>query len=524
LHQSSKKRRNLRLYCFSKKDCISINRRLFKKYKTKRMNPALRLTYLVTVVLIIFMACARNPVTGKKQVVLMSEQQEIAMGVQADPEIVASFGLYPDSAIQRFINEKGKQMAAISHRPNLNWQFRVLDADVINAFAVPGGFVYFTRGILANMNNEAQFAGVLGHEIGHVTARHSVSQQTKQVFGQLGIIAAVIAKPELAQFADVASQSLQLLYLKNGRDDESQSDGLGVEYSSKVGYDAREMAKFFQTLDREMAYKSGNKRLPEFLSTHPDPGNRFVNVTNLATKWQAANNKTNMTVNRSGYLKLINGIVYGEDPRQGFRENNVFYHPELKFQFNTPPGWQYQNSPQSVTLAPSDGSALVQLSLGKGSSPREAAQTLVQNAKLQVTESRDITVNGLPAFAVVGTQSQQDQSGRTVPTVTALIYFIQYNNIIYQLIGASTPATFANYSASFRSYFDSFKQLTDPSKINVKPDRIEVVTVNRNQTLRQLFDAYKLPAARLEEYAIMNGMQLTDNLTAGTQVKIVVKK
>lgn len=488
------------------------------------MKPALKITYAVTVVLVIVMSCARNPVTGKKQVVLMSEQQEIAMGVQADPEIVASFGLYPDSSIQRFMNEKGRQMAAISHRPNLNWQFRVLDADVINAFAVPGGFVYFTRGILANMNNEAQFAGVLGHEIGHVTARHSVSQQTRQVFGQLGIIAAVIAKPELAQFAEAASQGLQLLYLKNSRDHESQSDELGVEYSSKVGYDAREMAKFFQTLEREMAYKSGNQRLPEFLSTHPNPGNRFVNVTSLANKWQTENSKSNMTINRNSYLKLINGIVYGEDPRQGYRENNVFYHPELKFQFNTPAGWQYQNSPQSVTMAPADGSALVQLSLGKGNSPKEAAQTLAQNAKLQVTESRDITVNGLPAYAIVGTQSQQDQSGRSVPTVSALIYFIQYNNLIYQLIGASTPATFANYSTSFRSYFDSFKQLTDPSKINVKPDRIEVVTVNRNQTLRQFFESYKLPTAKMEEYAIMNGMQLTDNLTQGMMVKIVVKK
>jgi predicted Zn-dependent protease len=488
------------------------------------MNLLMKITYAATVAMFILVACARNPVTGKKQVVLMSEQQEIALGVQSDPEIVASFGIYPDSAIQRFINEKGKQMAAISHRPNLNWQFRVLDADVINAFAVPGGFVYFTRGILANMNNEAQFAGVLGHEIGHVTARHSVSQQTKQVFGQLGVIAAVIAKPELAQFAETASQGLQLLYLKNSRDHESQSDELGVEYSSKVGYDAREMAKFFQTLDREMTYKSGNQRLPEFLSTHPDPGNRYTNVTELANKWQSANGKTNMTINRNNYLNLINGIVYGEDPRQGFRENNVFYHPQLKFQFNTPAGWQYQNSPQHVTLAPTDGSALVQLSLGQGNSPREAAQTLVQNAKLQVTESRDVTVNGLPAFAVIGTQSQQDQSGRTVPTVAAVIYFIQYNNLIYQFIGASTPATFNNYVASFRSYFESFRPLTDPARINVKPDRIEVVTVSRNQTLRQFFESYKLPAARFEEYAIMNGMQLTDNLTQGMMMKIVVKK
>ncbi|MBS4065951.1 MAG: M48 family metalloprotease [Chitinophagaceae bacterium] len=488
------------------------------------MNGLIKNAYAVFTVVTLIVACARNPVTGKKQIVLMSEQQEIAMGQQADPEIVATFGLYPDSAIQRFINEKGKQMAAISHRPALNWTFRVLDADVINAFAVPGGYVYFTRGILANMNNEAQFAGVLGHEIGHVTARHTVSQQTRQVLGQIGIIAAVIAKPELAQFAEAASQGLQLMYLKNSRDAESQSDELGVEYSSKVGYDAKEMAKFFQTLDREMAYKSGNQRLPEFLSTHPDPGNRYTTVTNLATQWQTTNNKTNMTINRNSYLRMVNGIVYGEDPRQGYRENNVFYHPELKFQFNTPAGWQYQNTPQQVMLAPTDGAAMLMLSLGKGNTPREAAQNFIQAAKLQVTESRDITVNGLNAYALVGSQMQQDQSGRSVPAVTAIIYFIQYNNVIYQLIGASTPANFSTYAGMLRPYMDSFKALTDASKINVKPERIEVVTVSRNQTLKQLFESYKLPAARFEELAIMNGMQQTDNLTTGMLVKIVVKR
>lgn len=488
------------------------------------MNGLIKNAYAVFTVVTLIIACARNPVTGKKQVVLISEQQEIAMGQQADPEIVATFGLYPDSAIQRFINEKGKQMAAISHRPALNWTFRVLDADVINAFAVPGGYVYFTRGILANMNNEAQFAGVLGHEIGHVTARHTVSQQTRQVLGQIGIIAAVIAKPELAQFAEAASQGLQLMYLKNSRDAESQSDELGVEYSSKVGYDAKEMAKFFQTLDREMAYKSGNQRLPEFLSTHPDPGNRYTTVTNLATQWQTTNNKTNMTINRNSYLRMVNGIVYGEDPRQGYRENNVFYHPELKFQFNTPAGWQYQNTPQQVMLAPTDGAAMLMLSLGKGNTPREAAQNFIQAAKLQVTESRDITVNGLNAYAVVGSQMQQDQSGRSVPAVTAIIYFIQYNNVIYQLIGASTPANFSTYAGMLRPYMDSFKALTDATKINVKPERIEVVTVGRNQTLKQLFESYKLPAARFEELAIMNGMQQTDNLTTGMLVKIVVKR
>src|SRR6476469_8706381 len=138
--------------------------------------------------LLLIDACAVNPVTGKKQIVLMSEAQEVAMGQEADPQIIAQYGLYEDKGLQDFINQKGKAMAAISHRPGLNYQFRIVDSEVINAFAVPGGYVYFTRGILAHFNNEAQFTGVLGHEIGHVTARHSAKQQTNAIIGQVGLL------------------------------------------------------------------------------------------------------------------------------------------------------------------------------------------------------------------------------------------------------------------------------------------------------------------------------------------------
>src|SRR6476620_10937383 len=195
--------------------------------------------------LALFNQCAKNPVTGNRQLVLMSEAQELAMGKGADPQIIQQYGLYPDKGLQDFINEKGKQMAAISHRPNIEYNFRVVDSDILNAFAVPGGYVYFTRGIMAHFNNEAEFAGVLGHEIGHIAARHTVQQQTRQMLGNIGLIAGIIIKPELGRFAEEASQGLGLLLLKYGRDAERQSDQLGVEYSTKIRYDAHYMAGFF---------------------------------------------------------------------------------------------------------------------------------------------------------------------------------------------------------------------------------------------------------------------------------------
>ena len=206
--------------------------------------------FSAVVAFLLLESCAKNPVTGKRDFMLMSTEQEIAMGQQSDPEIKNYFGLYEDPKLQKFIEEKGQQMAAVSHRKDLKYHFKIVDSPVVNAFAVPGGYVYFTRGIMAHFNNEAEFAGVLGHEIGHITARHSAKQYSNAMLAQIGLAAGMIFSPELAQFGDLASQGVQLLFLKFGRDAESQSDRLGVEYSTKIGYDAQEMAGFFATLDR----------------------------------------------------------------------------------------------------------------------------------------------------------------------------------------------------------------------------------------------------------------------------------
>ena len=264
--------RNVFIFVFFnhfKKICIMNNIKF--SYLTK--------SALVLSCLFLIVACARNPVTGKKQLSLMSESQEIAMGAEADPSIVANFGIYDDAKIQDFINTKGQQMVKISHRPNLKFTFRVVNSPVVNAFALPGGYVYFTRGIMAHFNNEAEFAGVLGHEIGHVTARHGAQQQTQQMLGQLGLIVGVIAVPQFAKFAEAAQQGMGLMFLKFGRNHESQSDQLGVEYSTKIGYNSHKMAGFFKTLGR--ITDASGARIPAFLSTHPDPDDRFGNVERL---------------------------------------------------------------------------------------------------------------------------------------------------------------------------------------------------------------------------------------------------
>lgn len=445
------------------------------------------------------------------------------MGKEADPQIIAQYGLYEDPKLQAFINEKGKQMAAISHRPELNYTFRIVESEVLNAFAVPGGYVYFTRGIMAHFNNEAEFAGVLGHEIGHITARHSVSQQSKAILGQVGLLGAMIINPELAQFGEAASQGLGLLFLKFGRDAERQSDDLGVEYSTKIGYDARQMAGFFNTLQRQ-GEAAGAQELPDFLSTHPNPGDRNIAVAKEAAEWQQKTPGTTYLVNRNEYLRRIEGLIYGEDPKGGYLENSVFYHPVIKIQFNVPQGWNYQNAPDRVVMAPKDGKAMMFLAQAPGNSLNEAVTAALKAYQLQVVDSRETTVNGLPTVIIEGQQQpqqgqqQQQQQGGVIRTLS---YFIQHNGSVYHIVGVAGAADFNNYTSYFTNTMQSFRNLTDPAKLNKKADRIRLKTIRQETTLEQALRSFNVPDRRLEELAILNGMNRTDRVPAGMLIKVI---
>jgi predicted Zn-dependent protease len=480
-------------------------------------------TWFATIVLILFNSCARNPVTGRTELSLMSTEQEVAMGKGADPQIVAQFGLYEDPKLQRFIEEKGQQMAAISHRNNLKYEFKVVDSPVVNAFAVPGGYVYFTRGIMAHFNNEAEFAGVLGHEIGHITARHSAQQQSKAMLAQVGLIAGMIAAPQLGQYAEAAQQGIGLLFLKFGRDDERESDRLGVEYSTKIGYDAKEMAGFFNTLSR----MGGEEReqIPDFLSTHPNPADRNRTVKKLAEEWQQKTNAADLKVNRESYLKMIDGIIYGEDPKQGFTENNMFYHPVLKFQFPVPAGWALQNSPQQVQMAPKDGKAVMMLMLAPGNSLQTAAQAFLEQYKMVPVENKTTTVNGLQAIAVIADQqAQQDpqqQQQQQQPSIRALMYFIEYGGNVYNMMGITSAQDFNTYYPVFNSNITGFRQLTDQEKINRKPDRVRIKPVKQSGTLSQALTALGSKSDKMKEVAVLNGMQLNDKVEKGMLIKVL---
>ena len=474
--------------------------------------------YLLLCAVLTIPGCATNPVTGKRQLMFTSEEKEIEMGKSYDPQVVAEMGLYENPEMQRFLNEKGQLMASISERPQLPWTFRLVDSEVVNAFAVPGGFIYFTRGIMAHFNNEAQFAGVLGHEIGHVTARHTVAQQAKQTIGQLGLIGGMIAVPGLAQQGQSLMQGMQLLFLKFGRDAESQSDQLGVAYSTRIGYDSKEMAGFFRTLDRLSG--GAENRAPTFTSTHPDPANREQNVLALTEEYQNAFPAADgeYAVNRESYLRLIDGMIYGTDPKNGYVENSAFYHPDLRFKFSIARNWRLLNAPTQVQVVAPDQNSVLQMTLAQGTDTRGTAQQFVNQTKIQVRNSSDAPINGLPATTLIGEVTQQTQQGQA-QALGVIASFIAWGGNTYVFTGLAQARQFNRYQRDLESMIASFSELRDQSKINRQAERLRIFTNPRQQSLQEALLGAGVPQDRLQEFSVLNGYQLTTTVPAGYLLK-----
>ena len=439
-------------------------------------------------------------------------------GAQPDPQVLAQFGLYNNPKLQAFISGKGQQMNKVSDRPG-DYGFTIVDSPVINAFATPDGHVYFTRGIMAYFNNEAQFAGVLGHELGHITARHGQKQQTRNTLASILLGVGSLASKRIASIAQPLSQGVGVLFLKYSRDNENEADGLGVKYSSKIGYDAAQMADFFLTLERtEQA--SGGSGVPTFLSTHPNSADRYERVKGLAAQTKQTLGKTILTVNRDGYLRAIDGLPYGEDPRQGFVESGVFYHPDLKFRFPVPAGWKTQNSPTQFQMAEPNGQALLAFAGVPGATAEEGAQAVVKQLGLTGAQAQRLTLSGFPALVVEGDQTpSQDQQGQQSQPAHVRAYVIQDGKNLFAFIGLAAPATFATYQPQFDAVAQGYQRLTEASKLGRQSERIRVRQVKAATTLQQALTANGVPSRRFEEVAILNGMKLGDRLPAGSAVQ-----
>jgi predicted Zn-dependent protease len=280
------------------------------------------------------------------------------------------------------------------------------------------------------------------------------------------------------------------------------------------------MADFFKVLQK-MSLSESQGGIPTFLSTHPDPGDRYNDVNKEATDWQTQLNLGSYKVNRDSYLQMINGLIYGEDPKHGYVEGNTFYYPERKFKFSFPSGWTLANSPLQVTITPSDQKALMLFTLSNQKTLEAAVDTTIAQYRLTLQGSKRVTVNGLPAIMIQCKQVSQDQSTGATQTNMVLSYFISHGGLIYVFHGVSTEADFNNYSGTMDSSMTTFSNLSDPSKINVKPKRIQVVTVQRSGTLSDAFVYYRVPQKQYNELALLNNIELTEKVQVGKLIKII---
>jgi len=461
-------------------------------------------------------SCAVNPVTGRQELMLLSETDEIKLGRQTDTQVVQEYGIYEDAKLTAYLNDICQRLAKISHRPNLEYHFKVVDVSVVNAFAVPGGYVYFTRGILASLNNEAELAGVMAHEIGHITARHSASQYSKAQFAQLGLGVGMVFAEKIPGLSELAQLGAGMLFLRFSRDNEREADDLGVEYSSKAGYDATQMANFFETLER-MNPGSDRSGLPSWFSTHPNPEDRIKVVRVRAKEWQDRLGRRDLVLNRDEYLGRIDGLVFGDDPRQGYVEEHVFYHPELHFQFPVPANWKINNTPSNVQMVSGGQEAVMIFSTTKGTSPHEAAKTFVSKNRARVIGTEAIQVNGLPSEKLLS--DVQTQKG----VVRVLSYFIQRGKEIFVFHGLTSPGLFQKYGSIFEGTMRNFRELSDPKRINVKPDRIRIRAIGSAGTLENALRSLGVPNEKLKETALLNGRNLDEVIPANTMLKVVKK-
>jgi predicted Zn-dependent protease len=502
-------------------------------YKNTRMRQLK--TYLVLPFFITFLVAGcsiqKNPVTGTTRAFGYSWNQEIQIGREADPEIVAQFGLYDDEELAEYVVEIGERILAESHlrRPDTDRQFReteftfrMLDSPVINAFALPGGYIYFTRGMMAHLSNEAQFAVVMGHEIGHVAARHASQRALRQTLGQIAVVGGAVLGQEILglpgqTLLELSSTAAQLLFLSYSRDNERESDALGVEYAAMSGYDAAEGSALFTSLKR-ISEKYGQS-IPNFVSTHPDPGERENRIPRLAEEWRERGYEQTER-NEDRYMQLIDGLIFGDNPRHGFAEDGVFYHPDLEFRYNIPSGWEMINQPSQVVLLspPEDAVSIFRID-GESSTPQQSVRAITSQDGIRLIEEGQTLSSGeWNAYEAAAEASLQDGT-----PIGLYIYAVSYGDYIYRFINYSVRDRFDTYEDDFRYVTESFDRLTDSSILAIEPVRIQAFRAERGGTFESFLpDPIPMNIDALD-IAIINQVELEDQIEEGQWLKMPVQ-
>lgn len=477
-------------------------------------------------------AMAAQPLFAQVSAVRPFSEAERSQGAQAHAEIMQEFGGDYAGAAADYVRNVGQGVAIQSGLSANRNDFTVtlLNSPVNNAFALPGGYIYCTRQLFALMNNEAELAGVLGHELGHTAARHAQQRQRRATRNSiLGVLATVLGGAigdnggllgglgGLLQ--NNAMQAAQLATLGFSRSQETQADDLGIRYMGAAGYDPAALATVLasldaqNTLDSRVAGQTTARNIPAWASTHPDPASRVRRAADRARSM----NVTNGRLNRDQYLNAVNNVLYADDPRQGVVEGRQFLHPDLRLGFSVPQGFGISNGTTAVSISSANGQAQFKTGAYSGDLEayvRQSFQAIVgQNqANVQLGAISRTTVNGIPAaYATARATTQQGP-------LDLIIFAYAFDSTHAYHFAALAPA---GRLTAFDPMFASVRRLTASEAAAIRPRKVTVVTVRRGDTLQSLANRMAYPDYQLDRFLVLNGLASSASLTPGQKVKII---
>lgn len=466
--------------------------------------------------------CATNPATGERIFTIMSPQEEQKLGDEEHPKLVAAFGgEFKDKALDAYVNSVGQLLARTTELPNLKYTFTVLDTPDVNAFALPGGYVHVTRGLLALANNEAELAGVLGHELGHINARHTAQRYSKSVIAGIGANVLGILTGSSA-LTDIASRAARLALLSYSREDEFQADMLGVRYLTRAGFDPHAMASFLATLHTYSQLEAeihgqppGTVDQRNMLATHP----RTVERVERAAAEAGNSHVRNPIVGRDVYLRKINGLIFGDSPSQGFVRGRDFLHPKLRFRFRVPEGFKLQNTPQRVVATGPDRAQIV-FDSDKQKGRRRAPLDYMENVWAQglvLSDREAITINGLRA-ATADARVRTNDGARDLRLVV-----IQGDGPeMWRFLFLTPPQDTQKLSLALRRTTYSFRRVSAAEAAKWKPWRVHLHKVVAGDTVESLAARMPFSKLKVEWFRALNGLGTGEPLRLGQTVKLVL--
>lgn len=474
---------------------------------------------LIIIIAAILTGCATNPVTGKQDFVLMSEQQEIETGRRFHQEILKQYNVYENDNLQEYVSNIVEELSKKSHRDNLIFHVTVLDSPQVNAFALPGGYVYVTRGIMAYMNSEAELAGVLGHEIGHVTARHGVRQQSASQIAQILSTAAVIATGSRA-VADASNIAGTALIRGYGREHELEADRLGAEYIAKAGYDPEEMInvvgilKSQEEFDKQLAAEEGRepRAYHGLFSTHPANDRRLQEVIRAADKYRSENNRPD----DGTFLKLTNGMTVGPSEKEGVIRGNKFYHKELDITITFPVGWKIDNLPDRLLVSNKAKDAIMQVTL-RDRNKRQTPKEFIQNEfGAELRSDKSIKTDSFSGYTAI--TKSNTPFGKQDTRISVLFRDKQ----VFQILAAAKdPELLKRYDKEFLATADSLRKLRNDEKELAKARKIKLITAKKGDTFAKLAKNSPLSSHAEEQLRLLNGMYPDGEPVPGKPIKIV---